>query len=91
MRLLQIRNLHQCLPRVDRLGEPGLDGLNGIWVATRKLLNDVPHADAVGAEAVQDGGAEEGEVRFMGVDVSMLPGFNSGLQSESAVALFSVF
>ena len=47
----------------------------------------MPHADAVGAEAVQDGGAEEGEVRFMGVDVSMLPGFNSGLQSESVVAL----
>ena len=55
----ELCDLHQRLPWVDRLGEPGLDGLNSVGVATGELLDDVPGADTVGAEAVQDGGAEK--------------------------------
>ena len=59
------------MPRVDWLGEPGLDGPDRVGVASRALLDDLPDADAVGAEAVQDGRANGGNKPF----INDIPGF----------------
>jgi hypothetical protein len=53
------------MPRIDRLGEPSLDGLDLVGIVARKLLDNVADADSVGAESMQDRAiksAESGKV-----------------------------